>query len=71
MSQNTAQLAHGLLLSVGNQNQSRGSALRVGRVAAVEAASLELHDLVLLQVLARVVHNHRVLRFTARSYTER
>lgn len=62
MSQDSGELAHGLLLSVGDEDQLGGGVLGVRHIAAVESASLQLDDLVLLQSLAGVVDDDSVLR---------
>ena len=61
MSQNTRKLTHSLLLSIRNQNQSSRCILRIRNITTIESTSLQLNDLVLLQVLASVVHHHSVL----------
>ena len=61
-SQDSGELAHGLLLSVGDEDQLGGGVLGVRHIAAVESASLQLDDLVLLQSLAGVVDDDSVLR---------
>lgn len=62
MSQDSGELAHGLLLSVGDEDQLGGGVLGVRHIATVESASLQLDDLVLLQSLAGVVDDDSVLR---------
>ena len=61
MTKNTTQLTHSLLLTIRNQNQSGGRVLTIGLIAAIEATSLELDDLVLLQVLAGIIYDNGVL----------
>ena len=62
MSQDSGELAHGLLLSVGDEDQLGRGVLGVRNIAAVESASLQLDDLVLFQSLAGVVDDDSVLR---------
>ena len=61
VTKHSRKLAHSLLLAVRNENQSGRSILGVRHIAAVETTSLQLNNLVLLQSLASIVHNHSVL----------
>lgn len=61
VTKHSRKLAHSLLLSIRNENQSGRSILGVRHITAVETTSLQLNNLVLLQSLASIVHNHSVL----------
>ena len=56
MAEGGGELAHGSLLAIGNQNELSGRGLGGLLIASEEATSLELDDVVDLEVVAGGVH---------------